>query len=287
MLTNEGQWNWNYLRRWLPTEILDSIATVPPSAAHYGADTPGWRWSDKREFSVGSAYSVLMGTEAQDRNSKWREVWSLKVPQHVQIFMWLTTHGHHLTNIERTRRHLVVSNRCTLCYSGSEDMDHVLRFCTCARELWNVVIKQEVLSQFYDLPYDDWLRVNLLGSGIMAGLSVDWSMHFSIYFWLLWKQRCCMIFDVDHVDRDSVLAKGQRLISECEVIASSRTTPSTVVHDNAIWEGPEREWIKGVNGRNMVALPLILASVLGELILGGHFRSYEVEGEQSSRCCSR
>ncbi|KAK8512698.1 hypothetical protein V6N12_030114 [Hibiscus sabdariffa] len=84
MITNEGQWNWGYLQRWLPTEILDSIATVPPPATHYGADTPGWRWSDKREFSVGSAYSVLMGVEAQDRNPKWREVWSLKVPQRVQ-----------------------------------------------------------------------------------------------------------------------------------------------------------------------------------------------------------
>ncbi|KAK8625680.1 hypothetical protein V6N13_090546 [Hibiscus sabdariffa] len=73
MITNEGQWNWGYLQRWLPTEILDSIATVPPPATHYGADTPGWRWSDKREFSVGSAYSVLMGVEAQDRNPKWRE----------------------------------------------------------------------------------------------------------------------------------------------------------------------------------------------------------------------
>ncbi|KAK8682846.1 hypothetical protein V6N13_038928 [Hibiscus sabdariffa] len=97
-------------KRWLPTEILDSIATVPPPATHYGADTPGWRWSDKREFSVGSTYSVLMGAEAQNRNPICKEVW------------------------------------CTLCFSGSEDMNHVLRFCTCARELWNVVIKQELAA---------------------------------------------------------------------------------------------------------------------------------------------
>ncbi|KAK9029785.1 hypothetical protein V6N11_026887 [Hibiscus sabdariffa] len=228
MITNEGQRNWSYLQRWLPTEILDSIATVPPPATHYGADTPGWRWSDKREFSVGSTYSVLMGAEAQNRNPICKEVWSLKVPQRIRTFMWLTLHDRHLTNVERARRHLAVSDRCTLCFSGSEDMNHVLRFCTCARELWNVVIKQEVLTQFYELPYDVWLRCNLQGSGIMAGLSMDWRMQFSIYCWLLWKRRCSMIFDANHVDHDSVLAKGQHLISECEVTTLSRITPNTV-----------------------------------------------------------
>ncbi|KAK9005616.1 hypothetical protein V6N11_043042 [Hibiscus sabdariffa] len=53
--------------------------------------------------------------------------------------------------------------------------------------------------------------------------------------------RCCMIFDADHADRDSMFARGQRLIFECEtVFVSSRTTLNHVTHDNAVWEGPER-----------------------------------------------
>ncbi|KAK8705540.1 hypothetical protein V6N13_049140 [Hibiscus sabdariffa] len=54
--------------------------------------------------------------------------------------------------------------------------------------------------------------------------------------------RCCMIFDADHADRDSMFARGQRLIFECEtVFVSSRTTLNHVTHDNAVWEGPERD----------------------------------------------
>ncbi|KAK8529122.1 hypothetical protein V6N12_059913 [Hibiscus sabdariffa] len=55
-----------------------------------------------------------------------------------------------------------------------------------------------------------------------------------------------MIFDVDRVDRDSVLTRGQRLITECEEgFASSQTIPNQVIHDNVCWNGPERGWVKG------------------------------------------
>ncbi|KAK8533850.1 hypothetical protein V6N12_047253 [Hibiscus sabdariffa] len=118
---------------------------------------------------------------------------NLVVPQCVRVFMWLTTHRRHLKNVERVRRHLAFSDE---------------------------LIKPEVLSQFYALPFEDWLHVNLHGFGIMAGISVDWN-------------------------RDSVLPKGQRLIIECEeVFTSSRATLNHVVHDNTFWEGPERGWIK-------------------------------------------
>ncbi|KAK8631679.1 hypothetical protein V6N13_028461 [Hibiscus sabdariffa] len=171
--SNGGVGIYNTLVNWM----LSSAADGP---LWNGYD--GWRWSDKREFSVGSAYSVLMGIGARVQNSKWREIWSLRVPQCVRVFMWLTTHRRHLKNVERV-----------------------------------AVIKPEVLSQFYALPFEDWLHVNLHGFGIMAGISVDWN-------------------------RDSVLPKGQRLIIECEeVFTSSRATLNHVVHDNTFWEGPERE----------------------------------------------
>ncbi|KAK8628295.1 hypothetical protein V6N13_064004 [Hibiscus sabdariffa] len=178
----------------LPTEILDSIVAVPPLMVHYGTDTSGWRWSDKRDFSVGSAYSVLMGISERVRKSNWRDIWSLRVPQRVHVFMWLTTHRCHLTNIERVRRHLAFSDECTLCRSGPEDIDHVLRYYIRAWELWDSIIKPEVQAQFHALPFENWLHDNLHGSGIMVGFPMDW----------------------DHVDRDNVLARGQRLITECE-----------------------------------------------------------------------
>ncbi|KAK8561510.1 hypothetical protein V6N13_149312 [Hibiscus sabdariffa] len=68
-ITDAGQWNWNHLQEFLPAEILDSIATVLMPMPHYGTDVLGWQWSDKREFSVGLAYTVLMGISERVWNS--------------------------------------------------------------------------------------------------------------------------------------------------------------------------------------------------------------------------
>ncbi|KAK8669755.1 hypothetical protein V6N13_107179 [Hibiscus sabdariffa] len=72
----------------------------------------------------------------QNRNAKWRKIWALRVPQRVRVFTWLAAHQAHLTNVERVRRHLAVSDECTLFHGGPED--------------------------FFSLPFDEWLIVNII-----------------------------------------------------------------------------------------------------------------------------
>ncbi|KAK8568908.1 hypothetical protein V6N12_007443 [Hibiscus sabdariffa] len=103
------------------------MATTPTSCKLYGEDAPGWRWSERREFSVGLAYSVLMGFGGSLRNPKW-------------------------------------SGIC-LCQAGQEDIDHVLRFYDRARELWASVLPSEAMVRFFTLQFDEWLHENLNGSG--------------------------------------------------------------------------------------------------------------------------
>ncbi|KAK8553841.1 hypothetical protein V6N12_030823 [Hibiscus sabdariffa] len=50
--------------------------------------------------------------------------------------MWIAAHQRHLTNVERARRHMASSDECNICHNGPEDINHVLRFYTKARELW-------------------------------------------------------------------------------------------------------------------------------------------------------
>ncbi|KAK8694004.1 hypothetical protein V6N13_071568 [Hibiscus sabdariffa] len=73
----------------------------------YGMDTPRWRWSDKREFSMSLAYSMLMGIGEQFRNSKWHVI--------------------------------------CLCRMGPEDIDHVLQFCPKVRDHWVSVLDRRLL----------------------------------------------------------------------------------------------------------------------------------------------
>ncbi|KAK8560817.1 hypothetical protein V6N13_026252 [Hibiscus sabdariffa] len=60
MVSENGDWDWDRLREVLPVAILDHLAATPPPLSHLGEDVPGWRWDDKREFRVSSAYTVLM-----------------------------------------------------------------------------------------------------------------------------------------------------------------------------------------------------------------------------------
>ncbi|KAK8560390.1 hypothetical protein V6N13_082833 [Hibiscus sabdariffa] len=44
---------------------------------------------------------------------------------------------------------------------------------------------------------------------------MDWGMRFSIWCWLLWKLRCCIVLDDEFSEREGVLDIGYRLIVEC------------------------------------------------------------------------
>ncbi|KAK8643792.1 hypothetical protein V6N13_013070 [Hibiscus sabdariffa] len=73
-----------------------------------------------------------------------------------------------------------------------------------ARELWGRGICPEVANQFFTQLFEEWLHGNITGMLVASDRRVDWGMKFFIYCWLLWKLRCRMVLDVDHVDREDV-----------------------------------------------------------------------------------
>ncbi|KAK8578374.1 hypothetical protein V6N13_116220 [Hibiscus sabdariffa] len=67
-----------------------------------------------------------MDTEGLPTDGIWKRVWSLRVPQRIRTFLWITLQQRHLTNAERFRRHLATSAMCPICYLDVEDLDHIL-----------------------------------------------------------------------------------------------------------------------------------------------------------------
>ncbi|KAK8501943.1 hypothetical protein V6N12_019681 [Hibiscus sabdariffa] len=176
MVTVTGEWDWDRLRDLLPSTVLEYMAATPPPLACLGDDVPGWRWDEKRQFQVSLAYEDLMDVGERRRASIWSKIWSLRVPQRVRVFMWITTYRRHLTNVERVRRHIVSSDVCSLCHGGPEDIDHVLRFCKQACELWRCVLGQEVANSFDELPFDEWLHGNITGRLVIDIEREEWGM---------------------------------------------------------------------------------------------------------------
>ncbi|KAL4388294.1 hypothetical protein GQ457_09G023330 [Hibiscus cannabinus] len=144
MVDNAREWDWGYLSTILPREILHKVAIAKPPNILLGKDMPGWRWEHDHRFSSKSVYNIL-------NNGFIR----------IQIFLWLAAHDRLLTNVERKRRHLVVLDVCELCSGGPETVSPVLRECTMAQSIWEVVIQQSMVTAFYSMPLNEWLETNL------------------------------------------------------------------------------------------------------------------------------
>ncbi|KAK8600980.1 hypothetical protein V6N12_050825 [Hibiscus sabdariffa] len=49
------------------------------------------------------------------------------------------------------------SERCSVCDNGTESIEHVLRVCPQARQVWETMLTPDKLSVFDSLPFDTWL----------------------------------------------------------------------------------------------------------------------------------
>ncbi|KAK8704729.1 hypothetical protein V6N13_048344 [Hibiscus sabdariffa] len=163
-------------------------------------------------------------------------IWSLRVPQRIRLFMWLAAHRHHLTNLERVRRHLALSKECSLCQAGPKDIDHVLRFCERARDLWISVIPLWETDRFFTLPFEEWLHVNLQGSLMpkMLNERVYWRRDVSSLTsvkWLLCPLDPCRGLSherqwhvqVDHINRD-----GNKVVDTLAVLERTQSMEGAI-----------------------------------------------------------
>ncbi|MBA0725059.1 hypothetical protein Golax_021678, partial [Gossypium laxum] len=62
---------------------------------------------------------------------------------------------------ERTRRAISHSNSCTLCGHDFEDLAHILRDCPSAKDVWMLVILDQLKQMFFSVSFQDWLILNL------------------------------------------------------------------------------------------------------------------------------
>ena len=120
-------------------------------------------------------------------------IWRASVPPKVAFFAWEASWGKILTLDQLQRRGYSLANRCFLCLTEAETVDHLLLHCVMTRTLWNLLFSlfgvEWVLS--------GTVKETLLGwHGAFVGKirKKAWQMTPLYIFWSVWKERNLLAF---------------------------------------------------------------------------------------------
>ncbi|CAN0881830.1 Putative ribonuclease H protein At1g65750 [Linum grandiflorum] len=153
-----------------------------------------WPLEKSGSFSVRSMRRALVDERFPgEAGFPFDSVWVNYAPPKTQVFCWLAFHKKFATVDNLQRRGLHLANRCVMCYSCSESVDHLLLQCDFSSSVWATVCSR--LSIFGPLPFEvrefvsTWKDLNCLASFSDA---MKVLMHAT--FWCLWIERNNRIF---------------------------------------------------------------------------------------------
>jgi len=176
-------WKWDLLSPLLPEAALATIASFELADDTKFQDQIFWRGTHSGCFSLKSAMLFLRNEDGVEKEAHWTRLWKLKAPQRLKMFAWLALHDKLMTNWNRTRRGLTDDPFCIVCDSAYEDIEHVLRSCPKAKEVWRFFARLKLGTRAYDADFRSWFIANL------TDMQQDgtWPTKFLIILWFLWK----------------------------------------------------------------------------------------------------
>ncbi|XP_019199070.1 PREDICTED: uncharacterized protein LOC109192823 [Ipomoea nil] len=182
-------WQWDELTQFLPAETLNKLALYLIHEEEESNDNVCWKMEDSGGFSVASAYDIATGMLEPVEAAKWK----LKVPNRIRTFLWLVKHGRIMCNSNRARRRLTDCDKCDLCNTKTEDIEHVLRRCPAAEEVWKSISRLDY-ERMKEAPFQEWLEDGL--SDKRKGREpASKSTLFSTTLWWIWKWRNERVFN--------------------------------------------------------------------------------------------
>lgn len=154
-----GEWEFMYLKDHLPEAILLQLRTVPCLLRELGADCIRWRGSSHNKYSVADMFTHMTQSANVAANTIWKKIWNWRGPRRIQVFLWLANHDRLLTSSRRAKL-LGCSPLCCRCGLEDKSLEHAIRECTAARNVWLLLNREEVGNSFFQMNGRDWFRLN-------------------------------------------------------------------------------------------------------------------------------
>jgi ribonuclease HI len=186
LVANDGSWNWNLIN-WLPANLLNLLAAIPPPRDANGKDISFWANDNHGQFTVSSAYELIMDYDPCADENVWKTIWKLQVPERVRCFIWLLKHGRILTNYRKNKMKLGTPF-CSFCGDIVETELHVLRDCPKCLNVWINVVEDNDRSLFFNTDFHQWITLNING-GIRGTNMDNWPSYWATSCHAIWGWR--------------------------------------------------------------------------------------------------
>ncbi|KAL6269566.1 hypothetical protein ACE6H2_026477 [Prunus campanulata] len=156
----------------------------------------------------------------------WKQVWRLRVPNKVKLFLWRALQNALPCRWALTFRHIGDDSCCPRCHGSQETIIHVLWGCREVKRIWNLSFLTEVINIWHEPTFADlWCHV------ISMGLNFDLEV-FAYLSWLIWFDRDARMHGQKVRHPDDLYATAHRL--SVEFISANtvhvRTHPPSYTH---------------------------------------------------------
>ncbi|CAN1776652.1 Putative ribonuclease H protein At1g65750 [Linum perenne] len=198
----------------------------------HGEDVVTWGGSRNGEFSLKSAYSLILNDAVPANRDTWKVLWGWKGPNRIRYFLLILGHGRLLTNAERVRRHMTADGRCIRCNHGSESASHILCDCHFAGALWSG-LGFPITDPLWSADFNEWLQRHLTGAN---------SLLFGIGLWHLWKARNDIVFNGDGIEASGLIHKARAYM---ESVISALSRDARMLDTQFVREWDEIAWEPG------------------------------------------
>lgn len=185
-----NRWNISQLGPWVPQNVINRILAIPTPSPSYGDDHRVWAGVP---LTVASAYKRLRAFDVAPRESWWKRIWKLQVPERVRCFLWKISHGKLLT-AKACSRWGNGEPWCCNCTGQEETILHVLRDCEVAVFVWQHLLHRDDRSWFFLGDVGGWAKDNLV-AGKMNGDTNIWPQIWATTCYFLWLWRNKAKFD--------------------------------------------------------------------------------------------
>ncbi|GAU27884.1 hypothetical protein TSUD_159780 [Trifolium subterraneum] len=79
LVDDEGNWNQELLKNWMPDNLIKKIAAILPPKDDYDIDEMIIAGGNKVEYFVANMYNNLCGFDHEEASANWSKIWKLQV----------------------------------------------------------------------------------------------------------------------------------------------------------------------------------------------------------------